>query len=138
VGTSRGGGGGVPAASSAPLVASAGGVLAQAEEIADAVLAHAEVVRLAAPPSAVVPQGLCRQDGLGTHERHGAARYTTRATLALEVLCARLRRRRPGIGRGRGGTGGDRGGSREPTPSTTTRPRPCDVCVRAGSRWCVS
>ena len=67
------------------LVSSAERVLVQAEELTDEVLAHGDVVRLAAPPSAVVPRGLCRRDGLGTHERHGAARYTTRATLALEA-----------------------------------------------------
>ena len=82
------------------LVASAGAVLAHAEEIADEVLADAEVVRLAAPPSAVVPQGLCRRDGLGTHERHGTARYTTRATLALEasVLDFAANGRESGVG----------------------------------------
>ena len=82
------------------LVASAGAVLAHAEGIADEVLADAEVVRLAAPPSAVVPQGLCRRDGLGTHERHGTARYTTRATLALEasVLDFAANGRESGVG----------------------------------------
>ena len=82
------------------LVSSAEHVLAHAEELADEVLAHGDVVRLAAPPSAVVPQGLCRRDGLGTHERHGAARYTTRATLALEasVLDFAANGRQAGVG----------------------------------------
>ena len=48
------------------------------------VLAHPEVVTLAAPLSAEVPLGLRRRDGLPGHERHGAFRHTTRQTLARE------------------------------------------------------
>jgi conjugative relaxase-like TrwC/TraI family protein len=49
-----------------------------------AVLADPEVVTLSSPLSAEVPAGLRRRDGLPAHERHGAARHTTRQTLARE------------------------------------------------------
>jgi conjugative relaxase-like TrwC/TraI family protein len=75
------------------LVGSAEAARAWVEEMADAVLARAEIVRLEAPPTAVVPEGLRRRDGLGTHERHGSARYTTRATLALEAQVCEFARR---------------------------------------------
>jgi conjugative relaxase-like TrwC/TraI family protein len=49
-----------------------------------AVLAHPEVVTLATPLSAEVPDGLRRRDSLPTHERHGASRQSTRETLRQE------------------------------------------------------
>src|SRR5438552_19216879 len=64
-----------------------------------AVLAHPEVVTLSSPPSAEVPLGLRRQDGLPGHERHGAPRHTTRLTLAREgrVLDALVRGRHAAV-----------------------------------------
>jgi conjugative relaxase-like TrwC/TraI family protein len=60
-----------------------------------AVLAHPEVVTLAAPLSVEVPDGLRRRDGLPSHDRHGASRQSSRDTLRREgeVLDA--------VGRGR-------------------------------------
>jgi hypothetical protein len=65
------------------------------EATSAAVLAHPDVVTLAAPLSVAVPDGLRRRDGLATHERHGASRQSTRETLRREgeVLDA--------VGRGR-------------------------------------
>jgi hypothetical protein len=54
------------------------------EATSAAVLAHPEVVILAAPLSAEVPGGLRRRDGLATHERHGVSRHSTRDTLRRE------------------------------------------------------
>jgi conjugative relaxase-like TrwC/TraI family protein len=54
------------------------------EATSAAVLAHPEVVTLAAPLSAEVPRGLRRRDGLPSHERHGASRQSTRDTLRRE------------------------------------------------------
>lgn len=77
------------------LVASAEEARAWIEAGADAVVADGHVVALAAPARAEVPDALCRRDGLPTTERHGRARYTTRATLALEAEVIEL------AGRGR-------------------------------------
>ncbi|MDP9070960.1 MAG: relaxase domain-containing protein, partial [Actinomycetota bacterium] len=53
------------------------------EQVADEVLSHPTVVRLAAPaPEA--PSDLCRRDGLSVYEAHGAPRFSTLATLARE------------------------------------------------------
>jgi len=56
-------------------------------------------VTLSSPLSAEVPGGLRRRDGLPRHERHGAARHTTRLTLAREgtVLVALVRGRHAGV-----------------------------------------
>ncbi|MGH9166150.1 MAG: MobF family relaxase, partial [Acidimicrobiales bacterium] len=67
------------------LVAGAEEARAWIEAGADAVVADLHVVALAAPARAEIPVGLCRRDGRPTTERHGGARYTTRATLALEA-----------------------------------------------------
>ena len=67
------------------LASSAEEARAWIEAGADAVVADRHVVALAAPARAEVPGELCRRDGLPTTERHGRARYTTRATLALEA-----------------------------------------------------
>ena len=67
------------------LVATAEAARAWIEAGADAVVADRQVVALAAPARAEIPAGLCRSDGLPTTKRHGAGRYTTRATLALEA-----------------------------------------------------
>ena len=82
------------------LVASADEARAWIEAGADAVVADRHVVALAAPGRAVVPDALCRRDGLPTTERHGRARYTTRATLALEadVIDFAGRGREAGVG----------------------------------------
>ncbi len=53
------------------------------EQLADEVLAHASVVRLAAP-GPEVPEDLRRRDGRSVFEAHGAPRYSTLATLATE------------------------------------------------------
>ncbi len=53
------------------------------EDVADQVLADAKVVRLVAP-SPEVPKNLRRRDGRSVYEAHGAARYSTLATLATE------------------------------------------------------
>jgi conjugative relaxase-like TrwC/TraI family protein len=53
------------------------------ETMTDDVLAHPVVVRLAAPEPAP-PADLRRRDGRSVFERHGAVRYTTHATLAIE------------------------------------------------------
>ena len=53
------------------------------ETVTDEVLAHPVVVRLAAP-SRPPPADLRRRDGRSVFERHGAVRYTTHATLAIE------------------------------------------------------
>ena len=53
------------------------------ETIADDVLGHDAVVALAAPEPPA-PSALRRRDGLSVYEHHGAARYTTTATLAIE------------------------------------------------------
>jgi conjugative relaxase-like TrwC/TraI family protein len=53
------------------------------EHVADQVLAHPTVVRLAAPaPEA--PADLCRRDGRSVFEAHGAPVFSTMATLARE------------------------------------------------------
>jgi conjugative relaxase-like TrwC/TraI family protein len=53
------------------------------ETMTDEVLAQRVVVRLAAPEP-VPPADLRRRDGRSVFERHGAVRYTTHATLAIE------------------------------------------------------
>ena len=53
------------------------------EHVADDVLAHPTVVRLAAP-AAEVPTDLCRRDGRSVYEAHGAPWFSTLATLARE------------------------------------------------------
>jgi conjugative relaxase-like TrwC/TraI family protein len=67
-----------------PVTGVASNVVDEVEGIVDVVMAHPEVVRLAAPPSAAVPEALARRDGRATMERHGGARYTTRETLRVE------------------------------------------------------
>ncbi len=67
------------------LVTTADEARAWIEAGTDSVVAHRQVVRLVAPASVEVPVALCRRDGLATTSRHGGARYTTRATLALEA-----------------------------------------------------
>ena len=81
----------------------AGGALAAraaAERGCAAVLAARQVLRLAAPGEGPVPEGLRRRDGDATFERHGARRYSTRATVATEarVLDAVERGRQAGSG----------------------------------------
>jgi conjugative relaxase-like TrwC/TraI family protein len=53
------------------------------ETTADRVLAQAGVVRLAAP-DLKVPAGLSRRDGMSVFVPHGAVRFTTETTLAVE------------------------------------------------------
>jgi conjugative relaxase-like TrwC/TraI family protein len=53
------------------------------ETMTDEVLAHPAIVRLVAPEPAP-PADLRRRDGWSVFERHGAVRYTTYATLAIE------------------------------------------------------
>jgi conjugative relaxase-like TrwC/TraI family protein len=53
------------------------------ESMTAEVLARPAVVRLAAPEPAP-PAGVRRRDGRSVFERHGAVRYTTHATLAIE------------------------------------------------------
>jgi hypothetical protein len=53
------------------------------ETMTDEVLAQPAIVRLAAPEPAP-PADLRRRDGRSVFERHGALRYTTHATLAIE------------------------------------------------------
>lgn len=53
------------------------------ERVTEAVLVDPTVVRLSAP-AVQVPDDLARRDGLSVYEPHGAARYTTTATLDVE------------------------------------------------------
>ncbi len=53
------------------------------ERVADQVLSHPTVVRLAAP-APEVPADLCRRDGRSFYEAHGAPLFSTLATLARE------------------------------------------------------
>ncbi len=53
------------------------------EHVAEAVLGHASVVRLAAP-APEVPEDLRRRDGRSVYEAHGAPCFSTLATLARE------------------------------------------------------
>ncbi len=53
------------------------------EQVADEVLSHPTVVRLAAP-APEVPETLCRRDGRSVYEAHGAPLFSTLATLARE------------------------------------------------------
>jgi conjugative relaxase-like TrwC/TraI family protein len=53
------------------------------EAMTDEVLAHPAVARLAAPEP-VPPPDLRRRDGRSVFDHHGAVRYTTHATLAIE------------------------------------------------------
>ena len=55
------------------------------ELLTDRVLADAEVVSLTGPLPAEVPESLRRRDGMAAVERHGAARYSTQATLRREA-----------------------------------------------------
>jgi hypothetical protein len=56
-----------------------------AEVLAERVLADAEVVSLAGPLPAEPPVSLRRRDGMAAVERHGALRFSTRATLRREA-----------------------------------------------------
>jgi conjugative relaxase-like TrwC/TraI family protein len=53
------------------------------EHVADRVLDHDTVVALT-PPEPETPALLRRRDGMSVYEHHGAARYTTEATLSVE------------------------------------------------------
>jgi len=55
------------------------------EMLADEVLRHTEVVRLAGPLPAEAPASLRRRDGMSAVERHGAVRFATRTTLRREA-----------------------------------------------------
>jgi ATP-dependent exoDNAse (exonuclease V) alpha subunit len=68
----------------------AGSVRAAAERLADYVLADAAVLGLASPLPVEVPAPLRRRDGMAQHERHGAARFTTRVTLRREAAVLEL------------------------------------------------
>ena len=59
-------------------------VAAAIEAETNRVVASAEVVGLEPPVLVEVPDGLRRRDGMGFERRHGAARFSTRGTLALE------------------------------------------------------
>jgi len=67
----------------AGLARSAGEARIWVEHLADQVVAHAEVVRLAHEPVPPAP-GFERRDGRSVFEAHNDARYTTQLTLALE------------------------------------------------------
>ena len=55
------------------------------ELLTDRVLADAEVVSLTGPLPAEVPESLRRRDGMAAVERHGAACFSTKATLRREA-----------------------------------------------------
>jgi len=55
------------------------------ELLTERVLADAEVVSLAGPLPAEVPESLRRRDGMTAIERHGAERFSTQATLRREA-----------------------------------------------------
>jgi conjugative relaxase-like TrwC/TraI family protein len=57
----------------------------RAEVLTDRVLRDAEVVSLAGPLPAEAPTSLRRRDGMAAIERHGAVRFSTRATLQREA-----------------------------------------------------
>ncbi len=65
--------------------ASAEELRARVEQLAEQVLADRELCSLAAPLPAEPPVELKRRDGMSAIERHGATRYTTRATLQREA-----------------------------------------------------
>ena len=65
--------------------ATAEGVRECAEVLTERVLADAEVVSLAGPLPAEPPESLRRRDGMAAVERHGALRFSTRATLRREA-----------------------------------------------------
>lgn len=69
------------------------------EDTADEVLAHRGVVRLAAPESAP-PADLRRRDGRSVFEHHGATRFSTDATLAIEQQVLDIASVGRGAGRG--------------------------------------
>lgn len=69
------------------------------EAVADAVVANARVVALTAPAPAA-PAELCRRDGSSVFDRHGAARFTTAATLSAEQAVLDLASAGAGAGRG--------------------------------------
>ncbi|HEY5145712.1 MAG TPA: AAA family ATPase, partial [Polyangiaceae bacterium] len=54
------------------------------DQLADSVLRNGEVCSLASPLPAEVPASLRRRDGMPQIERHGATRFTTKATLRSE------------------------------------------------------
>ncbi|HEY5272597.1 MAG TPA: MobF family relaxase, partial [Acidimicrobiales bacterium] len=54
------------------------------DQLADSVLRHDAVCSLAGPLPAEVPASLRRRDGMTQIERHGATRFTTKATLRAE------------------------------------------------------
>jgi conjugative relaxase-like TrwC/TraI family protein len=56
------------------------------ESLAERLLRHPEVTSLAAPLPARPPESLRRRDGMAVVERHGATRYTTKATLSREAF----------------------------------------------------
>ena len=61
-----------------------------AERLTDYVLADAAVLGLASPLPVEVPVTLRRRDGMAQSERHGASRFTTRATLRREAAVLEL------------------------------------------------
>jgi len=61
------------------------GVRECVEVLTERVLADAEVVSLAGPLPAEPPESLRRRDGTAAVERHGAVRFSTRATLRREA-----------------------------------------------------
>ena len=61
-----------------------------AERLTDYVLADAAVLGLASPLPVEVPATLRRRDGMAQSERHGASRFTTRATLRREAAVLEL------------------------------------------------
>jgi hypothetical protein len=54
------------------------------DQLADSVLRNDEVCSIAAPLPAEMPDALRRRDGMTQIERHGATRFTTKATLRAE------------------------------------------------------
>jgi conjugative relaxase-like TrwC/TraI family protein len=61
-----------------------------AERLTDCLLADTAVLGLASPLPVEVPATLRRRDGLAQSERHGASRFTTRATLRREAAVLEL------------------------------------------------
>jgi conjugative relaxase-like TrwC/TraI family protein len=58
---------------------------ARIEELASKLLAETSVICLAGPLPAEPPSSLRRHDGMSAIERHGAVKFTTKATLRLEA-----------------------------------------------------
>ena len=72
----------------------------EVERLATLVLDDAEMLRLAAPLPGEPPESLLRADGTTAIERHGGARFTTKATLSREATVLEIAERGRGAATG--------------------------------------